>query len=109
MPLRDFTCQSCSKVQERFFWNTAGVPNCACGGELDLLPLSVGIPGKSDIFPYTTTHLDGKGTPITVESLGHARALEKKYGVVIHGFSNNKATEFHDLPKQRVGGRGYYD
>jgi len=109
MPLRDFTCTQCSKKQERFYWNAGAVPTCACGGSLDLLPLSNALPGKSAVFPFTSPHISGDGTPVTVESIGHLRQLERKYGVVLSAFSQNPNNPDHirDLPRQRVGGREY--
>lgn len=110
MPLRDFTCKQCGMKQERFFWATSGVPNCTCGGDLEMLPLSeLGAWRKTAVFPFTTTHIDGNGTPIVVEDIGHVRRLEKQYGVVLSAFSQNPNNPDHiqDLPRHRVGGREY--
>lgn len=46
---------------------------------------------KTGIFPYTTTHLDGKGTPITIESLSHLRSLERQHGVKATAFSDHRS------------------
>jgi hypothetical protein len=108
VPLKDFRCKACGKVDEHFFWPSAGAPvSCECGGELEQLPLSAGTNRKTAVFPFTTTHLDGNGTPITVESLGHLRSLERTYGAVVHGFSNNPGNPDtpRDLPMGRPGGR----
>jgi len=109
MPLRDFICTECDKTQERFYWNTEPAPTCSCGGSLDMLPLSNVIRGKSSVFPFTSSHISGDGTPITVESIGHLRQLERKFGVVLSAFSQNPNNPDHirDLPRQRVGGREY--
>ena len=125
MPLRDFKCDSCGKEQERFFHQTTlhgsiagglsaavieetapSYPACdSCGGSLTVQPLAqdsrrfVGA-----VFPFTTTHIDAKGRPITVESMGHLRSLEKRYGVVLSAFSNrstNDLTPIKDLPRYR--------
>ena len=37
--------------------------------------------GAKSTFPYVTTHLDGSGKPVTVQSLRHLRQLEKQHGV----------------------------
>lgn len=47
---------------------------------------------KTDIFPYTINHVDGK--PMTIESLAHARRVEKQYGVVFSAFNKDNV---HDL------------
>jgi hypothetical protein len=109
MPLRDFTCKKCGKTQERFYWASKGIPDCECGGILEMLPLTNDVRGKTGIFPYTCTHVDGNGTPITIESLGHLRKVEKQYGVVFSAFSQNRNNPDHirDLPRHKVGGREY--
>jgi hypothetical protein len=101
MPLRDFQCDSCGGTQERFYWATQGTPRCTCGGALTQLPLSEGVFRKTNVFPYVLTHLDGKGTPIEIQSLAHLRQLEKQHGVVVHGFSNDSLDSPRDLPRFR--------
>lgn len=61
---------------------------------------------RSAAFPFTTTHVDGKGRPITVESLGHLRSLEKQYGVVFSAFSQNPSNldPIKDPPRYRGWG-----
>jgi hypothetical protein len=108
MPLRDFTCKQCNARQERFYWASAGIPACTCGGELDMLPLDqLGTYRKTSIFPYDCPHVDGTGKPITIESLSHLRQVEKQYGVVFSAFSQNPSNPDHikDLPQHRVAGR----
>lgn len=110
MPLRDFTCKQCGMTQERFYWASSGIPSCTCGGELDMLPLSeLGSRYRSGVFPFTSPHISGDGTPVTVESIGHLRKIEKQYGVVLSAFSQNPSNPDHirDLPRHRVGGREY--
>jgi hypothetical protein len=114
MPLRDFKCLSCEKVQERYYGFIDGeedIPTCFdedCGGQLEKQPLTASVP-KTAVFPYTCTHVDGKGTPITVESIGHLRSLEKKYGVCFSEFSQNRSNPDspRDLPEHRIGGEEY--
>lgn len=114
MPLRDFKCLSCGKTQERYYKvvdGQEGVPPCfdeECGGELEKQPLSAAI-SKSAVFPYTTKHITGDGRPVTVESLGHLRTLERRYGVCVSGFSQNPGNPDspRDLPRGRPGGREY--
>lgn len=107
MPLRDFTCEKCGKQQERFFWNASATPDCDCGGILQLLPLSNVITGKTGVFPFTSPHISGDGSPVVVESMGHLRQIEKQYGVVLSAFSQNRNNPDHitDLPTHRVRGR----
>lgn len=109
MPLRDFKCTKCDLFQERFFHSGSPIPFCSCGGDLEMQPLTNTILGKTGVFPFTSTHLDGHGTPITVENIGHLRSLEKKYGVSVHAFSQNPGNPDspRDLPRQRPGGREY--
>jgi hypothetical protein len=103
MPLRDFVCKQCQAGQERFYWATEGPPTCTCGGELEMQELSVGGAHRylGSVFPYVCTHLDGKGTPISVESLPHLRRLEKQLGVVVHAFSQDSVDSARDLPRFR--------
>lgn len=102
--IRKFLCESCKESRAVYLSETASSPEC-CGQAMTAVV--DGKPTKSTIFPYVTTHLDGAGTPITVDSLPHLRRLEKEYGVVVHGFSNERASEFKDLPVQRPGGREF--
>lgn len=115
MPLRDFECSACdTEAEERFYLVKGGeitLPTCeTCQSEMTMLPLSAGrIRGKTGVFPYTTTHLSGDGNPVTVESLGHLRQIERKYGVCVSGFSQEPGNPNspRDLPLQRRGGRAY--
>jgi putative FmdB family regulatory protein len=113
MPLYDYQCSQCGEEQERFSHGSGSVPSCAsCGGQLMRLPLRPSAVGrKTAVFPFTTPHLDGKGTPIVVESLGHLRSLERRYGVCVTAFSNNPGNPDspRDLPRQRPGGRDFYE
>ena len=117
MPMRDFKCLVCEAPQERYYsvvdgvdhWPTCNADNCE--GELDMTEnLASGHAArKNGIFPYTTTHITGDGKPVTVESLGHLRRLEKNYGVNVSGFSQNPGNPDspRDLPEGRPGGRAY--
>lgn len=108
MPLRDFVCESCQTTQERYFTTQAGPPACTCGGALTLLPLTASHHGTTGVFPFTSTHIDGRGTPICVESISHLRQIEKQYGVALTAFSQNASNMndgMRDLPTHRVGGR----
>ena len=115
MPLRDFECIPCqSTPEERLYTVKQGeitLPSCqTCGADLTMLHLSSGrIYGKSAVFPYTTTHVSGDGRPVTVESLGHLRQLERRYGVCFSGFSQDPGNPDspRDLPVKRPGGRAY--
>ena len=125
MPLRDFTCSACGKEQERFFHPTAlhgsianglasavieqtdpTYPPCdSCGGSLSVQPLAQD-PRRyvGSVFPFTTTHIDAQGKPMVIESMGHLRSVEKKYGVVLSAFSkssNTDLTPIQDLPRYR--------
>lgn len=84
---------------------------CECEGELEMLPLSNSIIGKTGVFPFASPHINGLGTPVVVENIGQLRKLEKQYGVVLSAFSQNPSNpdSIRDLPRQRVGGRDYYD
>lgn len=122
MPLRDFICDSCGLRQERYFQQTTThvtatnreivaneqaaptYPPCeSCDGTLSVLPLSQ--PSRrfvGAVFPFTTTHVDPDGKPMTIESMGHLRAVEREYGVVLSAFSkasNNDLTPIKDLPR----------
>lgn len=115
MPLRDFECVSCKSTPTELFYTVKQgeitLPTCeSCGADLTMLPLSSGhIYGKTGVFPYTTTHVSGDGRPVTVESLGHLRQLERKYGVCVSGFSQDPGNPDspRDLPVGRPGGRAY--
>jgi hypothetical protein len=128
MPLRDFVCDSCQKAQERFYQQTNAhvsitargglvtsvtseqtdpvYPPCdSCGGSLTVQPLAQD-PRRfvGSVFPFTTTHVDNAGRPMVIENMGHLRAVEKKYGVVLSAFSNRSTgdlTPIKDLPRYR--------
>lgn len=109
MPLRDFECVLCGAVQERYYQSMEKLPPCSvCHGPLNPGELSTSF-AKTGVFPYTTTHLTGDGKPVTIESLGHLRSLERQYGVVVHAFSNEPSNQStpRDLPRHRPNGREY--
>jgi hypothetical protein len=57
------------------------------------------------VFPFSTPHITADGSPMTIESMGHLRAVEKKFGVVLSAFSNrstNDVTPIKDLPRYRA-------
>lgn len=60
---------------------------------------------RTATFPFTSTHIDGQGTPIEVNSLYHMRQIENKYGVVL---SHDSEESPKDLPTFR-GGADYRD
>jgi hypothetical protein len=102
MPLRDFQCQSCHLVQERFY-GPAVTPQCRdCGGDLDMMPLSSTLP-KTSVFPFITPHIDPDGKPMIINDIGHLRRVEKQYGVVLTAFSHNpnNPDAIRDLPRYR--------
>ena len=105
MPLRDFRCETCAAAQERYY-GPGQLPRCQCGGTLTMQDLSSTL-RKTAAFPFETTHLDGSGTPIVVESLGHLRALERTFGVTVHAFSQDSVDSPKDLPEHRPGGREF--
>lgn len=110
MPTYDIRCshEHLSEVQIPLcdFEKPIDCPTCGMPATRVLLPTGA---AKSAIFPYTTTHLDGKGTPITVESLPHLRSLERIHGVKATAFSDHKSNwedplpQSRDLPQSRKG------
>jgi hypothetical protein len=109
MPLRDFRCAACDKTSERFYHpGTAAELRCpSCGGVVEPCELSAGAARKTGVFPYVNPNIDGKGTPITVESLGHLRQLERQYGVVATAFTQDSNDSPRVLPEFRPDGRAY--
>lgn len=107
MPLRDFKCLTCEKVQERFYHASAGSDaiRCDCGGPLSMLERSDehARPFIGVSFPFTTPHIDPHGRPITVESMGHLRSLERQYGVVLTAFSNTNLDDHIPNPPRYRG------
>lgn len=104
MPLRDFRCGSCGWTQERYFHSSGAYPGCErCGGILDVLPLSFAVQGKTAAFPFDCPHVTGDGRPLRVESLGHLRQIERRYGVVFSAFSQNPSNpaDIKDPPRYR--------
>lgn len=111
MPLRDVRCLACDRVEERFFHAREGIESLrcrACQSSVEQLPLSTTY-GKMQTFPFTTTHLTGDSTPVTITDIGALRRLEKQYGVVVHAYSQEPGNPDspRDLPVQRPGGRPY--
>ena len=83
-------CPECGELGERT-WETSG----SAGGHG---------------FPMDHPHLSGDGTVVRVESLAHLRKLEKHYGVVVSGFSqdgSNQQDQIKNAPLYRAGGRDY--
>jgi hypothetical protein len=81
-------------------------PPCEdCGGTLTVLPLSQ--PTRryvGAVFPFSTNHIDPKGRPMVIESLGHLRSVEKAYGVVLPAFSKSNINDMDpikDPPRYR--------
>jgi predicted nucleic acid-binding Zn ribbon protein len=111
MPLRDCKCTACNHEEERLVPMTGPPPACQqCGAPTEKTAnLRSGLYQKTGIFPYETTHITGDGKPVMVESLGHLRSLERKYGVCVTGFSNHDTNldTPRDLPVGRPGGREY--
>ena len=107
MPLRDFSCGSCAFVQERFYHFTGDFPVCVrCGGALAMLERSNEGQRRQTgaVFPFTTPHIDPKGRPMTIESMGHLRQVERNYGVILSVFSNehnNSVDHIKDPPIYR--------
>lgn len=104
--IRSFHCDQCHEGKKVYLGEHDTPPTC-CGQVMTALV--EGRPTKTSIFPFTTTHVDGLGNPIAVESLHHLRALERQYGVVFSAFSNSErhVDAIQDLPRHRVGGREY--
>ena len=116
MPIRDFVCTVCMAEQERIYEVRDGeklIPNCNNCRSKSTLEMTANLRttrlAKTAVFPFTSTHIDQKGTPIVVESMGDVRRLERKYGVCMTGFSNNdnNLDTPKDLPMGRPGGREY--
>jgi predicted nucleic acid-binding Zn ribbon protein len=106
VPLHDFKCLQCGLMQERFHHADPTDISCAtCSGRLELLERSdEGNRFKSAVFPFVTKHIDSKGRPMTIESMGHLRQVEKDYGVVLSAFSNelnNSVDSIKDPPTYR--------
>jgi hypothetical protein len=91
MPRRDFEFEACGVHQERYYCVDALTLTCKCGQPLTMLERSDEgsrrIKSKMGAFPFTTNHIDSQGRPMTIESLGHLRQVERDYGVVLSAFS----------------------
>lgn len=109
MPLRDFDCDNCGLLEERFYHQgQAGELACRrCGRPVEACELSVGASRKTSVFPFTSTCIDGTGQPIVVTSLGHLRQLERQHGVLATAFSQDSGDSPKDLPEFREGGRAF--
>lgn len=105
MPLRDFCCLACGEVQERFF-HAGSVPACACGGVLEMQPLSAGTNRKTPVFPFDV-QVDGR--TVRVDDIGGLRAMERQYGVMATAFSQDPSNPDSptELPESRPGGHAY--
>jgi len=112
MPLHDYEC-GCGVVEERYVHSTqlGETQTCAaCGASMTRLLYTDGWSRKTGVFPFTSTHIDGTGKPIVVESLGHLRSLEATYGVLATAFSQDPSNSLEtpkELPQFREGGRKF--
>jgi ribosomal protein S27E len=109
MPLHDFSCPTCQRIEEHFHHADEAFTCSGCGGATQILPYGRASTQKSAVFPFTLTHLDGHGTPITIHDIGELRHAEQRYGVVFSAFSNNPSNPdaIPDPPRHRPGGRDY--
>jgi hypothetical protein len=111
MPLRDFKCLDCGAVEEHYYSSTTESKQTCdkCGGATEKAPLSARAHRRSNIFPYTSTHITGDGKPVTITDIGHLRSLERRYGVCVSAFSqnDNNPDSPRDLPETRPGGEEY--
>jgi hypothetical protein len=111
MPLRDLVCENCGRQQERFYHATED-PRCLPCAHCNCQTLT--LLERSDegrrrqaahaVFPFVTTHIDSKGRPMTIESMGHLRQVEKEYGVALSVFANehnNSLDHLKDPPTYR--------
>lgn len=106
-----FSCTPCGVIKKGLV-HVGDEPTmlCECGQ-----PFHVTVQGHRphSLFPFVSDNIDGKGTPITVESLHHARALERQYGIKFTAFSDHQSKwndwdDKRDLPTFR-GYHGHYD
>ena len=110
MPTYSRRCTNCTKEFDHFCTIAEfeqGIVCTECGMPTETMWKTNGA-AKTGIFPYETTHLDGKGTKIVVESLNHLRSLERIHGVKATAFSDNTSNwddPLHrsDLPSSRKG------
>lgn len=104
--IRQFLCPACKHSRKEFLRECDSGPIC-CDRPMEAMV--EGRPAKTAIFPFVTTHVDGHGTPIQIDSLHHLRKIEKHFGVCFTGFNNHthNLDTPRDLPRHRPGGREY--
>ena len=71
-------------------------PTCGATAEMTLK----GNRAPAATFPFTSKHITGDGTEVTVNSLYHMRQLEREYGVVLTHTGEDSPK---DLPAFRGG------
>ncbi len=79
MPTYNYECSACHTQWEKVVpYSTSPNPSCECGGESERIWKITPRTGYQ-IFPYTTTHLNGE--PIEITSATHLHELEKQFNV----------------------------
>jgi hypothetical protein len=103
MPRYDAQCETHPEHEFEYFSSLADFAKpftcdiCGASAKRILKPKGTKWLGTPS-FPFVSKHIDGKGTPIAVESLHHMRKLEKQHGVVLLKPNENSPK---DLPRQR--------
>lgn len=100
---------ACGRITMVVVGDNHALQPCACGATPIL---TVGGIRRESIYPFTSCNIDGKGTPITIESTHHARQLERRWGVKFTALSDNRSnwddhTMRGDLPVFK-GQHGHY-
>lgn len=112
---RTWICAACGAETHALFYfqaqdqakNDRGCPRQGCDGRLGLAEgRSATDKRELRMFPFTSTHIDGLGTPITIDSYAEMRRAERDYGVVL---LPNHEDSPRDLPQHRRGGLDHRD
>lgn len=93
-------CTPCGYLTKRLIDLDEAAPACPTCGE----SCTVTIAGlrRSNIFPYTTTHLDGTGREVTISSIIDLRNKEREIGFVAPAFSQNHSNWDYPLTQAPV-------
>jgi hypothetical protein len=85
-------CPACNKIQDWLLYEHRELVCTGCRK-----PFKASIAERSPVFPFTTTHISGDGSPMVIENLAHLRRVERDFGVVLPAFSKSNVNDLDPI------------